>query len=138
MLDQRRWKLAPGHVTVSTVGITPKMRQLTRDLPEINLALSLHAPNEELRQKIVPTSKVYSIHDMIDALDKHMMAKKCEPVMQEIQDKLNPNGRKKAMIEYVMLKLCYPVICDCICFVSINVVQLIYTMKHSVWGNINV
>jgi adenine C2-methylase RlmN of 23S rRNA A2503 and tRNA A37 len=105
MVDRRRWNLAFGHVTVSTVGIVPKMRQLTRDFPDINLALSLHAPNEVLRQKIVPTSKVYSIHDMIDALDQHMMTRKNnESSVEETQDKINPNGRKKAMIEYVMRK----------------------------------
>jgi adenine C2-methylase RlmN of 23S rRNA A2503 and tRNA A37 len=104
MVDSRRWKLAHGHVTVSTVGITPKMRQLTRDLPEINLALSLHAPNEVLRQKIVPTSKVYSIQEMIDALDKHMMARKQDHLsLENTHEKSNDHhGRKKAMIEYVM------------------------------------
>jgi len=106
MVDRRRWNLAYGHVTVSTVGIVPKMRQLTRDFPDINLALSLHAPNEVLRQKIVPTSKIYSIQDMIDALDQHMMtSKNKDSNVEENQDKVNRNSRKKAMIEYVMCKL---------------------------------
>ncbi len=50
------------------------MRQLTKDLPEVNLALSLHAPNQPMREAIVPTAKMYPIQDMVDALDEHMTA----------------------------------------------------------------
>jgi adenine C2-methylase RlmN of 23S rRNA A2503 and tRNA A37 len=57
LIDRRRWNLAHGRVTVSTVGIAAKIRKLTQELPEISLALSLHAPNQRLRSQIVPTAK---------------------------------------------------------------------------------
>ena len=57
MIDRRLWNLAHNRVTVSTVGVTSGMRKLTRDLPEVNLALSLHAPNQQMREKIVPSAK---------------------------------------------------------------------------------
>ena len=98
MLDRRRWNLAHGRVTVSTVGVTPKMRGLTRDLPEVNLALSLHAPTQAKRVEIVPTAKQYPIEDMIQALDEHMM------VGREGQDRKIVSKRRRAMIEYVMSK----------------------------------
>jgi hypothetical protein len=71
----RNWfeGIANSRVTVSTVGIVDKMRKLTQDLPEVNLALSLHAPNQDMRTTIVPSAKRYPIEELIDALDKHMM-----------------------------------------------------------------
>ncbi|CAB9508659.1 RNA methyltransferase RlmN [Seminavis robusta] len=108
LIDRKRWNLAHGRVTVSTVGIASKIRKLTQDLPEVSLALSLHAPNQRLRSVIVPTAKHYPIQDIIDALDGHMKA-----AIQPRQSDANthhrpPNGssssRRRAMIEYVMLE----------------------------------
>ena len=105
LIDRKRWNLAHGRVTVSTVGIASKIRKLTRDIPEVNLALSLHAPNQRLRSKIVPTAKQYSIEDIIDALDGHILAEprkhnanpvNCRPYAG------SSSARRRAMIEYVM------------------------------------
>lgn len=106
MIDRRRWNLAHCRVTVSTVGITPKMRQLTIDLPEVNLALSLHAPNQPMREEIVPTAKIYPIQDIINALHEHMTAlSKPEPHSRRnnITEEKHARKKKRAMIEYVML-----------------------------------
>lgn len=46
MADSRMFKLSPRHITLSTVGVVPRMKQLTIDAPETQLALSLHAPNQ--------------------------------------------------------------------------------------------
>jgi adenine C2-methylase RlmN of 23S rRNA A2503 and tRNA A37 len=72
MIDTKQFGLGHGHVTVSTVGITPKIRRLTKEMPFVNLALSLHAPNQELRSAIVPAAKAYKIEGLIEALDNHM------------------------------------------------------------------
>ena len=107
MIDRKRWNLAHGRVTVSTVGVTPKMRKLTQELPEINLALSLHAPNQPMREAIVPTAKIYPIQDMVDALDEHMMAlvkAKSEDGTFNVEERKSASKRKRAMIEYVMCK----------------------------------
>ena len=74
MIDRRTWNLAHNRVTVSTVGVPSRMRDLTHDLPEVNLALSLHAPNQRLRESIVPSAKGTPIGVLIEALDEHMMA----------------------------------------------------------------
>jgi adenine C2-methylase RlmN of 23S rRNA A2503 and tRNA A37 len=73
MIERTRWNLAHGRVTVSTVGLIPQIRRLTRELPEVSLALSLHAPNQAARTAIVPTAARYPIEGLIDALDNHMM-----------------------------------------------------------------
>jgi adenine C2-methylase RlmN of 23S rRNA A2503 and tRNA A37 len=107
MIDRRRWNLSHNRVTVSTVGVTPKMRKLTKELPEVNLALSLHAPNQEARIAIVPTAKMYPIQDMIDALDEHMMALEKSRNGKSAfgpEARKSASKKKRAMIEYVMLE----------------------------------
>eukprot|EP00040_Diaphanoeca_grandis_P036291 m.230960 g.230960 ORF g.230960 m.230960 type:complete len:482 (+) comp33591_c2_seq1:205-1650(+) len=69
MVDVRRWSLKYSQVSVSTVGVVPRLRQLAKDIPKINLALSLHAPTQEVRAEIVPSSKAWHIDDIMKALD---------------------------------------------------------------------
>ena len=59
------------HITVSTSGIVPKIREFA-DFPlQINLAISLHAPNDELRSKLMKINKVYSIDALMDAINHY-------------------------------------------------------------------
>ena len=60
------------HITVSTCGIIPKILEFS-DFPlQINLAISLHAPNNEIRDKIMPINKVYPIEELIPALKTYL------------------------------------------------------------------
>jgi len=56
-------------ITVSTVGVIPRMKQLATDLPGVSLALSLHAPTQELRSKIVPSARAYPLEKILTAMD---------------------------------------------------------------------
>lgn len=116
LISRNRWNLAHGRVTVSTVGLTSQIRKLTRDLPQVSLALSLHAPNQAMRESIVPTAKRYPIESLIDALDDHMMAylnQRRERLIREgklerkasytAEERIQESSRRRAMIEYVML-----------------------------------
>jgi adenine C2-methylase RlmN of 23S rRNA A2503 and tRNA A37 len=87
MVDPRLFALAPRHITVSTVGVVPNMVHLARDFPKISLALSLHAPTQDLRKRIVPSAAAYKL----DAL------------MAAMQEYENVTGQK-VFIEYVMLE----------------------------------
>ena len=62
----------PSRVTVSTVGVVPKMRRLVRDAPGVCLALSLHAPNQRLREKIVPTATAYKLPDILSRSTQYL------------------------------------------------------------------
>lgn len=74
------------HITVSTSGIVPKILEFA-DFPlQINLAVSLHAPNDELRSKLMKINKVYSIDALMKAIDYYY-------------EKTN----RRVTIEYVML-----------------------------------
>jgi 23S rRNA (adenine2503-C2)-methyltransferase len=63
------------HLTISTVGIVPGIRALAqRDLP-VNLAVSMHAARNELRDELVPINKRYPIEDLMDACRDYLAAK---------------------------------------------------------------
>ncbi len=55
------------HVTVSTVGIVPGMIRMAEEWPHVNLAVSLHAPDDETRKKIVPTAGRHTIAEILEA-----------------------------------------------------------------------
>ena len=56
------------HITVSTCGIVPKIYDYAREGLQINLAISLHAPNDEIRHKIMPISRAYPLNDLMEAV----------------------------------------------------------------------
>ena len=59
--------LSARHITVSTVGITPGIRRLAAERLPVNLAVSLHAANDELRDELVPINRRYPLDDVVAA-----------------------------------------------------------------------
>ena len=57
------------HITVSTCGLVPKILEFSDFSYQVNLAISLHAPTDELRKTIMPIAKVYSLKDLMASLD---------------------------------------------------------------------
>ena len=70
----RTRSLLPGQVTVSTVGVVPRIRALAVELPGVSLALSLHAPNQALRQRIVPSARAYPLERLMAAVAEYQAA----------------------------------------------------------------
>jgi 23S rRNA (adenine2503-C2)-methyltransferase len=58
-------------ITVSTVGVPDRIRQLGRDFPQVKLALSLHAANDELRDELIPLNRKHPLHEVLDAVREH-------------------------------------------------------------------
>lgn len=56
------------HITISTCGIVPRIRQFANEHYQYNLAISLHAPNNELRNKLMPINRAYPLEELMDAL----------------------------------------------------------------------
>ena len=79
--------LGSRHITVSTCGVVPKIYEFASLPFQVNLAISLHAPNDEIRNKIMPINKVYNM----------------EKLMKAIKDYLNKTNRR-VTFEYIMLK----------------------------------
>lgn len=60
------------HITISTCGITPKIKEFMKLPYQINLAISLHAPNDKLRNQIMPINKRYNITDLINVIKEYI------------------------------------------------------------------
>lgn len=86
MLDQNAYGLAKRRVTVSTAGVVPAMYDLWQHI-DVALAVSLHAANDELRNKLVPINKKYPLAQLIAAC----------------HDYCARYAKRKVTMEYVML-----------------------------------
>ncbi len=55
------------NISLSTSGLVPQMRKFADENTQVNLCISLHAPNDELRQQIMPVAKRYTVRELVDA-----------------------------------------------------------------------
>ncbi|MBS7020534.1 MAG: radical SAM protein, partial [Firmicutes bacterium] len=60
------------HITVSTCGVIPKIEQFMKDESQVNLAISLHAPNNELRNQLMKVNKAYPLEKLMPVLKKYI------------------------------------------------------------------
>ena len=70
--DPKGLAIGARHITVSTCGIVPKILEFSEFPLQINLAISLHAPDDELRNQIMPINKVYPLKELISALEIYL------------------------------------------------------------------
>ena len=61
-------------ITISTCGLVPGIKRLAAELPQVNLAVSLHAVNDRMRSEIMPITKKYNMKDVITATREHYEA----------------------------------------------------------------
>ena len=71
MLDDHAYGLSRRRVTVSTSGVVPMMDRLRVDCP-VALAVSLHAPNDALRDDLVPLNRKYPLHELLAACNRYL------------------------------------------------------------------
>ncbi len=86
MLDDNAYGLSKRRVTVSTSGVVPALDRL-KEVSDVALALSLHAPNDELRNEIVPINKKYPLVELLAACKRYIAGE----------------TKRKVTVEYVML-----------------------------------
>lgn len=84
--DPKGLAIGARHITLSTCGIIPKMKELMKENLQINLAVSLHAPNTQLRDKLMPINKAYKLNDLMDTIKKYIY-----------------ETNRRVTIEYIML-----------------------------------
>ena len=68
MNDDKGLNIGARHITVSTSGIVPKIYEFADEGMQINFAVSLHAPNQEARQKLMPIAKAYKLEELMEAV----------------------------------------------------------------------
>jgi 23S rRNA (adenine2503-C2)-methyltransferase len=74
------------HITVSTSGIAPKIVEYSKEGIQVNLAISLHASNDETRNKLMPINKAYPLNKLFDAIREYCV-----------------NADRRVTIEYILL-----------------------------------
>ena len=80
-------KIGARHITVSTCGLIPGIKRFSEENLQVNLALSLHAPNDTLRSTIMKINNAYKINDLLDAVKEYIK-----------------KTNRRVTIEYVMLR----------------------------------
>jgi len=88
MLEDNAYGLSKRRVTLSTAGVVPALDKLS-DVSDVSLAISLHAPNDELRNQLVPINRKYPLKDFIESARNYI-------------DKM-PDNRRKATVEYTLM-----------------------------------
>ncbi|WP_372832853.1 23S rRNA (adenine(2503)-C(2))-methyltransferase RlmN, partial [Pontibacterium sp.] len=71
MMEDNAYCLSKRRVTLSTAGVVPAIDKLG-EVTDVSLAVSLHAPNDELRNQLVPINKRYPINELIDACNRYL------------------------------------------------------------------
>ncbi len=85
--DKEGFNLGARRISISTIGIVEGIRKLPEEKLQVNLAISLHAPENELRSKLVPVNEKYPIEKVLEAVDFY----------------IGKTGRR-VMFEYIMIK----------------------------------
>lgn len=86
LLEQRGLNFSERKITVSTCGLVPKIKELG-EKTKVNLAISLHATRDEVRDRLMPVNRTYPIGTLLEACRNYPLPK-----------------RKRIMIEYVLLE----------------------------------
>jgi 23S rRNA (adenine2503-C2)-methyltransferase len=84
--DAHGFGLGHRHITISTVGIVPKIDEFAGEGIQVNLAISLHAPTDELRSSIMPVNRKWSLDELMAACKRYIA-----------------KTNRKIFFEYVML-----------------------------------
>jgi 23S rRNA (adenine2503-C2)-methyltransferase len=85
--DHKYFNIGVRSISISTAGIIEGIKKLSEEILHVNLAISLHAPNDKLRRELMPIDKKYPLEDVLKAVDKYI-------------EKTN----RKVMFEYVLIK----------------------------------
>jgi 23S rRNA (adenine2503-C2)-methyltransferase len=85
--DQKGLAIGARHITVSTSGLASKIVDYSKEGLQVNLAISLHASNDETRNKIMPINKAYPLNKLFDAIREY-----------------SKNADRRVTIEYILLK----------------------------------
>ena len=87
LTDKDMMGIGQRNISVSTCGIVPGIEEFSKEFPQINLAISLHAATDELREKMMPVNKAYNLGALAEGLRKYF-----------------ENSNRQVFIEYILLK----------------------------------
>ncbi len=85
--DKKGLNIGARRMSISTIGITEGIKRMAKDAPQINLAISLHATDNTIRSRLVPSNRKYPIEVILEAVDNYI-----------------EKTRRQVMFEYLLIK----------------------------------
>lgn len=85
--DPKFFNIGSRHISISTIGLVDGIKKMTKEPMQLNLAISLHAPNDKLRDKLIKINRQNPLSDLLKAVDNYLHV-----------------TNRKVMFEYLMLK----------------------------------
>ena len=107
--DAKYFNIGVRSISISTAGIIEGIKKLSDEGLHVNLAISLHAPNNELRKELMPIARKYSLGEVLKAVDEYI-----------------EKTKRKVMFEYVLIKN-----------VTVNSIQTLCVFKSSIKPVVN-
>lgn len=102
--------LGSRHIVVSTSGLVPKIYRFADEMRRFKLAVSLNATTDEVRARIMPITKKWSIHELLKAV-RYYVEKKAEPVtfeyvlLKDINDSENDAARLRSLVDGISCRI---------------------------------
>ncbi|MBI3671222.1 radical SAM protein [Candidatus Azambacteria bacterium] len=108
--DKDGFNLGVRHISISTCGVVPAIKRFADEKTQVNLAISLHAPNDEVRNKIMPVNRAYNMKKLLEAVD-YYIKKTNRKVMFEyiLIDGINDSKENAEELAKIMKKKLYHV-----------------------------
>ncbi len=106
LLDPSGMNLGARHVTVSTVGVVPGIRRLARDHPQVGLAVSFHAADDELRNELVPVNRLWPLEELEGAIGEWRTKTGRRPSIEwAMIDAVNDSDRQAELLAPIARRL---------------------------------
>jgi len=106
--DKDGFNLGTRHISISTVGIIEGIEKLAKESPQVNLAISLHAPDNELRSKLMPINKKYPIEKILTAVDDYIKQTKRRVMFEYLMiDRVNDSPEEAKKLAKLLKKPLY-------------------------------
>jgi len=109
LLQRERFSLSQRHITISTVWVIDGIKKLIQDKIGVWLAVSLHAPIQNLRETIVPSARVHQIPELMEVLNDYIKATNNRIFYEYIMIKWVTDGEAnaKALVKLLKWQLCH-------------------------------
>jgi len=103
--DESAFNISSRKISISTVGIIDGINKLATRRPSLNLAFSLHAPDQDLRQRIIPSAKNYPLQSIFLAISKYIRKTKRKVMIEyALFDKINDDTSLAYQLAYILKK----------------------------------
>jgi len=104
--DKDGLNIGARHISISTIGVASGIKKLAHQPRQINLAISLHAPNDGLREKIIPANRKYPLGAIIEELNNYLKQTGRRIMIEYLMiDKFNDNKEQALELAFLLRRI---------------------------------